>query len=78
MWSRRFLVKMVTWGSPRWSGTLWAYGCKHLVSAEALFERRENDVGSGGGLLLIDRQEGKILRAMGSDDPVMTANWFGW
>ncbi len=37
---RRFVVKMVTRGSPAWSGTLWAYGCKHLASAEALFERR--------------------------------------
>jgi len=78
MSSRRFVVKMVTRGSPGWSGTLWACGCKHLVSAEALFERRKNAVGAGGGLLLIDRHERKILRAKGSVDPVRTANWFGW
>jgi hypothetical protein len=74
MSSRRFVVKMVTRGSPGWSGTLWAYGCKHLGSAEALFERRESDVGPGDGLLLIDREEKKILRARGSADPVRTAN----
>ena len=75
---RRFVVKMVTRGSPAWSGTLWAYGCKHLASAEALFERRAGEVGPGDGLLLIDRQERKILRANGSADPVRTASWFGW
>ena len=78
MSSRRFVVKMVTRGSPGWSGTLWAYGSKHLVSAEALFERRESEVGHCDRLLLIDREERKILRAKGCEDPVRTANWFGW
>ena len=44
--SRRFVVKIVTRGSPGWSGG----GCKHPVSAEALFERRESDVEPGDGL----------------------------
>ena len=76
--ARRYVVKMVTRGSPGWSGTLWGCGCKHLRSAEALFERRAGEVGPGDGLLLIDRQERKVLCSEGSDDPVKTANWFGW
>jgi hypothetical protein len=51
MSSRQFLVKMVT-RSPAWSGALSAYGCQHLASAEALFERRqrEADVASPASL----------------------------
>ncbi len=70
---RRYVVKFVT-SSPGWTGTVWAYGCKHLASAEVLFERKEVEVGAGDGLLLIDRQERIILRAKGSADPVRTAN----
>ena len=64
---RRYVVKMVTsW--PGWTGTVWAYGCKHLASAEALFERREIEVspGSYSALLLIDRQEQQVLRSKGT------------
>ena len=44
---------------------VWAYGCKHLASAEALFERREVEAspGSCSALLLI---------------AVKTAGLFGW
>ncbi len=75
---RRYAVKMVTMGSPGgWSGTLWAVGCKHLSSAEALFARKTSEVGSGDGLLLIDQEQNKILRSVGSADPKKTAAWFG-
>ena len=60
---RRYLVKMVTsW--PEWTGTVWAYGRKHLASAEALFERREVEVspGSYSALLLIDRPKTRSKR----------------
>jgi hypothetical protein len=76
---RRYVVKMVTsW--PGWTGIVWAYGCKHLASAEALFERREVEVspGSYSALLLIDRQEQQILRSKGTNDPVKTAGLSGW
>jgi hypothetical protein len=41
---------------PGWTGTVWAFGCKHLASAEALFERRAVEVSPGDytALLLID------------------------
>jgi hypothetical protein len=77
--SRRYVVKMVTsWSG--WTGTVWAYGCKHLASAEALFARREVEVSPGdySALLLIDRQEHQILRSKGTKDPVKTAGLFGW
>ena len=72
--SRRYVVKMVTsWSG--WTGTVWAYGCKHLASAEALFARQEVEVSPGdySALLLIDRQEHQILRSKGTKDPVKTA-----
>jgi hypothetical protein len=78
MMSRRFVVKMVTMGSPAWSGTVWATGCKHLASAEALFARKTVEVASGDALLLIDRQQRKVLRSVGSSDPEKTAARFGW
>src|SRR3954452_4379745 len=67
---------MVTMGSPGWSGTLWAIGCKHLSSADALFSRRASEVEPGDALLLIDREEKKVLRSLGSSDPEKTAEWF--
>jgi hypothetical protein len=76
---RRYAVKMVTMGSPGgWSGTLWAVGCKRLSSAEALFVRKAAEVGSGDGFLLIDREQKKVLRSVGSSDPKKTAAWFRW
>jgi hypothetical protein len=78
MMERRFVVKMVTMGSPAWSGTVWTKGCKHLASAEALFARKVEEVESGDALLLIDRERRKVLRSVGSSDPEKTAAWFGW
>ena len=74
---RGYVVKMVTMGSPAWSGTLWAIGCKHLSSAEALFSRRAPEIGPGDALLLIDREEQKVLRSVGTSDPAKTIGWFG-
>ena len=75
---RRYAVKMVTTGSPGWSGTLWAVGCKHLSSVDALFARKAAEVGRGDGLMLFDREQKKVLRSVGSSDPKKTAAWFGW
>ncbi|RWP11816.1 hypothetical protein ACN2CC_18230 [Mesorhizobium muleiense] len=36
---RRYLVRGLA-QSPLWSGTLWAYGCNWLSSAELLFEKQ--------------------------------------
>jgi hypothetical protein len=74
---RRYLVSMVTMGSPAWSGTIWAVGCKHLGSAEALFARKAGEVDNGDALLLIDREQRKVLRSVGSSDPEKTVAWFG-
>jgi hypothetical protein len=57
---------------------LWGYGCEHLASAEALFERRASEVDAYGALLLIDPEERKVLRSTGTNDPVKRANYFGW
>lgn len=74
---RRYTVKYVT-STPAWTGTVWAYGCKHLASAEALFDRRADEVSAVSALLLLDNEEKKILRSKGSDDPVRTAQYLGW
>ena len=76
--ARRYVVKMVTMGSPGWSGTLWAVGCKHRSSAEALFKRRAGEVEQGDALLFIDREVRTVLRSVGSDDAERTAAYFGW
>jgi hypothetical protein len=73
---RRYVVKMVT-TSPGWTGTCWAFGCKHLDSAEALFARASAEA-SGGALLLLDREERRVIRSIGCTDPVKTADYFGW
>jgi hypothetical protein len=70
---RRYLVKAVA-SSPMWTGTLWATACKHLFSAEALFERKLED---DDAMLLIDRQERKVLRSVGFEDPDQGVRFFG-
>jgi hypothetical protein len=79
MAARRYVVKMVT-SSPAWTGTVWAFGCKHLASAQALFHRRSGDVEAGdcSALLLIDRDEGKVLQSVGTNDPEQTVSYFGF
>jgi hypothetical protein len=56
-----------------------ALGCRlqTSISAEPLFARKAAEVGSGDGLLLIDREQKKVLRSVGSSDPKKTAAWFG-
>jgi hypothetical protein len=75
--TRRYVVKMVTAGSPAWSGTVWGYGCKHLKSAEALFRRKSVEVEKGDALFLIDRHRRVVLRSLGSTNPKKTADAFG-
>ena len=71
---RRYVVKLVTnW--PGWSGTVWGYGCKHLASAEALYARHEDEVDSFSTLVLLDREQGKVLRCKGAD-PIRAAQYF--
>ncbi|RWP64130.1 MAG: hypothetical protein EOR07_16210 [Mesorhizobium sp.] len=52
---RRYLVRGIA-QSPIWSGTLWAYACSKLASAELLFEKQranaEFDI-----LELLDRED---------------------
>lgn len=76
MHARRYVVKLITSGSPAWSGVLWGVGCKYLQSAEILFERRKTQLADGDALLLIDRQEKIVLKAAGTSDPAKTADWF--
>jgi hypothetical protein len=78
MAGRRYVFKFVTRGSPAWSGKVWAIGCKHLASAEALFDRRRHEVEPGDALLLIDREAQAVLRAEGTPEPEKVANWYGW
>jgi len=73
MSQRRYLVKAVT-SSPVWTGALWGIACTRPSSAEALFERRLKE---GDPMLLIDREEGKVLRSVGFDDPEKAARYFG-
>jgi hypothetical protein len=73
---RRYVVKLVT-ESPAWSGTVWGYGCKHLASAEALFARHEDEVDSSSALVLLDREQGKVLRCKGADS-TRAAQYFGF
>jgi hypothetical protein len=78
--SRRFAVKLVA-SSPGWTGTVSCTGCVHLASAEALFERKAKSEETGepySALLLLDRQERRVLRSLGSGDPEKTAAFFGW
>jgi hypothetical protein len=83
MAARRYLVKMVTLGSPGWSGRLWGAGCTHLSSAERLFDRRLRDAeadgrfGAGDMLLLIDKESRKLLRAVGTQEIENTARSYG-
>jgi hypothetical protein len=76
---RRYVVKQVT-STPAWTGTLRCISCKHLASAETLFERQaeEWEPDPYSALLLIDWQEKKVLRNVGSKDPEKTAAYFGW
>ena len=74
-------MKEVT-ASPAWTETLRGVGCNHLVSAETLFARKAAANKAAGiegstALLLIDRVEGKVLKSVGSPDPVTTARSFG-
>jgi hypothetical protein len=78
---RRYVVKEVT-SSPGRTGTLWAVGCTHLASAEALFERKVQESIADGmegssAFLLIDRLEKKVLKSVGSRNPIKTARYFG-
>lgn len=74
---RRYIVKAVT-ASPAWTGTLWAIGCTHLASAEATFTRKAHEASqSGAAVLLIDRVEKRLLKWMGTSDPLLTARTFG-
>ncbi len=71
---RRYIVKEVT-SSPVWTGILWGVGCRRLASAEALFARKVEASKADGmegssAFLLIDRVEGKVLKSVGSPDPV--------
>jgi hypothetical protein len=76
--ARQFIVKAVA-STPAWTGTLWAIGCKHLASAEALFDRKAADMSDGGAaLLLIDRQERVVVRSVGAIDAAKVADYFGW
>jgi len=68
---RRYVVKLVT-ESPGWSETVWGYGCKHLASAEELFARHEDEVDIYSALVLLDREQGKVLRCKGAD-PIRAA-----
>lgn len=76
MAGRRYVVKMVA-SSPGWTGTVWAFGCKHLASAQALFHRRSSEAGDSSALLLIDRDEGKVLESVGTNDPEKVVRYFG-
>ena len=50
---------------------------KRVSSAEALFARKAAEVGNGDGLMLIDREQKKVVRSVGSSDPKKTTAWFG-
>ena len=52
---RRYLVRAIA-HSPMFSGTIWAYACSKLASAELLFER-ERINGEFNVLELLDRQD---------------------
>ena len=55
MTRRRYLVRGLA-ESPAWSGTLWAYACVKLASAELLFERKRAE-GGFDVLELVDRED---------------------
>ena len=73
---RRYLVRGVA-SAPGFTGTTLAVLCKHLVSAERLFERKVAESGFDA-VLLIDREQKKVLRSFGSTNPEGTADYFGW
>jgi hypothetical protein len=55
MSKRRYLVRAIA-HSPTFSGTIWAYACSKLASAELLFERKRAN-GEFSVLELLDRQD---------------------
>ena len=78
---RRYLVKEVV-STPVWTGVAWAFGCTHLPSAEALFERKVAEskadrADQGAAILLIDRVERRVIKSTGTRDPAKTARFFG-
>jgi len=79
MATRQFVVTFVT-TSPMWTGTVRAVGCKHLISAERVFERWAAEVSDGdySAVLLIDRDKRKVINSIGSKDPEKTARFFGY
>jgi hypothetical protein len=77
---RRYIVKGYV-SHPGWSGCAWAYSCKTVEAAERCFAKKSaaSDENSNADVvLLIDRLERKVLRAVGTDDPVRAANFYGW
>ena len=77
---RRYIVKGYA-GHPVWSGCTWANSCVTLQAAEALFAKKASGMQAGAAnadaILLIDRQERRILKSVGTDDPVKLANAYG-
>lgn len=78
---RRFVVKGYA-SSPGWSGCTFAYACSTLRSAERCFAKKSEQFTRGeanaDAILLIDREERSVIAAIGADDPVKVADWFGW
>jgi len=78
---RRYIVKGYA-GHPGWSGCTWANSCVKLQAAEALFAKKaigmEAGTANADAILLIDREERRILKSIGTDDPVRLANSYGW
>jgi len=77
---RRYIVKGYA-GHPGWSGCTWANSCVTLQAAEALFAKKASGMQAGAAnadaILLIDRQERRVLKSVGTDDPVKLANAYG-
>ena len=78
---RRYIVKGYA-GSPAWSGCTWAYSCKTLEAAKALFSKKatafEAGSASADAILLIDRQAHQVLLSVGTDKPEKVADSYGW
>ena len=79
--TRRYMVKGYASG-PAWSGCTWVHVCTTLEAAEKCFARKTSDfesrLANADAILLIDCEDHKILKSLGTDDPAKVPNWYGW
>jgi hypothetical protein len=78
---RRYVVKGYA-SNPAWSGCTFAYACATLDSAKKCFDKLSAKFAANSTdadeILLIDREDHKVLASVGTSSPKKVAESFGW